>query len=230
MLVAPLAFDKPTLRAAQVAGAIARGLERAGWEVDLCPLARGGAGTVEALLLGLGGETADGYALLEGGATAITEDVERVGDAAASGAEVVVVCAADSEGGPTLDGLPDLTQPTPRIVALAGPVTDAEAWRAAGATVVDGTSFVLDALNFQERMLSARALVLGQGTLERADLRSMLGEAATRARQSGVPAHAIVGANRIDLFDQRILDLQHVYEAQAPDDIADAAERLAGRL
>ena len=45
-------------RAAEVAGAIGRGLERAGlMPPDLCPLADGGEGTIEALLLALGGET-----------------------------------------------------------------------------------------------------------------------------------------------------------------------------
>src|ERR687890_729251 len=57
VLVAPDSF-KGTFRAAEVAGAIGRGLERAGlMPPDLCPLADGGGGTMEAQLLGLGGET-----------------------------------------------------------------------------------------------------------------------------------------------------------------------------
>ena len=57
VLVAPDSF-KGTFRAAEVAGAIGRGLERAGlMPPDLCPLADGGEGTMEALLLALGGET-----------------------------------------------------------------------------------------------------------------------------------------------------------------------------
>jgi glycerate kinase len=56
VLVAPDSF-KGTFRAAEVAGAIGRGLERAGlMPPDLCPLADGGEGTLEALLLALGGE------------------------------------------------------------------------------------------------------------------------------------------------------------------------------
>src|SRR3954451_6201707 len=86
VLVAPDSF-KGTFRAAQVAGAIGRGLERAGLEPPgLCPVADGGEGTLEALVTKLGGETAGveatdplgrpvaaGFALLEGGGTAIVE-------------------------------------------------------------------------------------------------------------------------------------------------------------
>src|ERR1700755_646613 len=56
VLVAPDSF-KGTFNAAQVAGAIARGLERAGlMPPDLCPVADGGEGTLDALLPQLGGE------------------------------------------------------------------------------------------------------------------------------------------------------------------------------
>src|SRR5215212_12196212 len=86
VLVAPDAF-KGTLRAAQVAGAIGRGLERAGLvPPDLCPVADGGEGTLEILLTALGGETAGaqvtgplgsrvraGFGLIEGGEAAVVE-------------------------------------------------------------------------------------------------------------------------------------------------------------
>ena len=86
VLVAPDSF-KGTFRAAQVAGAIGRGLERAGlMPPDLCPLADGGEGTMEALLLALGGEAvaADvhdplgrplraAFGLVEDGGTAVLE-------------------------------------------------------------------------------------------------------------------------------------------------------------
>jgi glycerate kinase len=86
VLVAPDSF-KGTYRAAEVAGAIGRGLERAGlMPPDLCPLADGGEGTMEALLLALGGETAGAevqdplgrpiqgqFGLVEDGGTAVIE-------------------------------------------------------------------------------------------------------------------------------------------------------------
>ncbi len=51
-LVAPDSF-KGTLSAAEVARAIGEGLEQAGAEVDLCPVADGGEGTLDALLASL---------------------------------------------------------------------------------------------------------------------------------------------------------------------------------
>ena len=57
ILVAPAAFGG-TLRAPQVAAALARGLEAGGWPVDPCPVADGGSGLLEVLLPALGGETA----------------------------------------------------------------------------------------------------------------------------------------------------------------------------
>lgn len=92
VLVAPDSF-KGTLRATQVAAAIGRGLEAAGLAPpDLCPVADGGEGTLEALLTALGGETGGtaahdpfgraiqaGFALVEDGGTAVVETAEASG-------------------------------------------------------------------------------------------------------------------------------------------------------
>jgi glycerate kinase len=86
VLVAPDSF-KGTFNAARVAGAIGRGLERAGlMPPDLCPVADGGEGTLDALLPQLGGElravevkgplgkpVRTGFGLVEDGGTAIVE-------------------------------------------------------------------------------------------------------------------------------------------------------------
>src|SRR5918997_848324 len=86
VLVAPDKF-KGTFNAAQVAGAIGRGLEKAGlMPPDLCPVADGGDGTLDALLPQLGGEliartvtgplgapVKTGFGLIEDGGTAIVE-------------------------------------------------------------------------------------------------------------------------------------------------------------
>jgi glycerate 2-kinase len=96
VLVAPDSF-KGTFAAAKVAGAIGRGLERAGlMPPDLCPVADGGEGTLDVLLTQLGGELVAaevsdplgrpvkaGFALLEDGGTALVEM------AAASGLNLV---------------------------------------------------------------------------------------------------------------------------------------------
>ncbi|MEA2139795.1 MAG: glycerate 2-kinase, partial [Solirubrobacteraceae bacterium] len=107
VLVAPAAFAG--LRAPAVAAAIGRGLERAGLPPpDLCPVAGGGRGTIEVLLPALGGETGDGFVLIEDGGTAIVElgvdgraTGARIARAIDAGAQVVLVAAGGSGG---LDG------------------------------------------------------------------------------------------------------------------------------
>ena len=105
VLIAPDTFGAD-LRAPAVAAAIARGLERAGVTplAELCPVSSGGAGTIEVLLPALGGETRDGFALIEDGGTALVEledagalTGERLAAAAASGAAVVLLAAAGAQ-------------------------------------------------------------------------------------------------------------------------------------
>ena len=55
ILIAPDSF-KGTLTAAEVAQALARGVSAAGRPVDVCPVADGGEGTLDALLPAIGGE------------------------------------------------------------------------------------------------------------------------------------------------------------------------------
>jgi glycerate kinase len=93
ILVAPAAFCG-TLRAPEVAAALARGLEAGGWPVDPCPVSDGGAGLLEVLLPALGGETGAvelggrtvGIGLVEDGGTVLVE-LQRAlaGGAAESG-------------------------------------------------------------------------------------------------------------------------------------------------
>ncbi|HVE68988.1 MAG TPA: glycerate kinase, partial [Solirubrobacteraceae bacterium] len=91
VLLAPDSF-KGTFRAAEVAGAMGRGLDAAGWPVDPCPIADGGEGTLEVLLTALGGETAGttvsdplgrpvaaGFGLVEDGGTAVLEAAAAAG-------------------------------------------------------------------------------------------------------------------------------------------------------
>ncbi len=81
---------------------------------------------------------------------------------------------------------------------------------------------------FDERMRRARAVVLGAERLDRETLTgSAVFEIATRARQAGVPAYAVTGANELDAFDARILDLQLILEAHTPRGLAAAGTKLA---
>jgi glycerate kinase len=230
ILVAPKAFNgtvserfRHHWRAPVVAAAIGRGIERAGVEPpDLCPVTDGGAGTIEVLLPALHGETADGYALIDDGATAISEDRERLDAAAQAGVETVVYCAADDHEPPHGTWIHEA-----RLIVLTGPRTPAAAWVGAGARTAPGPAFVLGELGFDERMRAARAVVTGMGVLTTSALLDVVGEVATRARQAGVPADAIVGHDALDRFDRRILDLQHVLEAPELEDLERAGQQLA---
>ena len=73
---------------------------------------------------------------------------------------------------------------------------------------------MLDALDFDRACDASRAVIVGEGRLDATSLQGKIAaEIATRARQSGVPAHAIVGSCALDRFDARILDLQEILEA-----------------
>lgn len=270
VLVAPDTFGG-SLRAPVVAAAIARGLERAGvWPPpDCCPVSGGGRGLVEVLLPALGGETGDGFALLDGGGTALVEMASgaretgaRVALAVGAGAEVVVVAAGAAgpfdggsgvvesiEAGGGLRGaalvvlcetrtawsmradelLPRDPRGTPMTAAgggLAGAL-----WAHYDARLLPGPAFVLEELGFDARVRAARAVVVGEARLDRATLEGRVaGEIAVRARQAGVPCHAVVGIDAIDRFDARILDLQAIVEAGTIEELEAAGERLAGYL
>jgi glycerate 2-kinase len=87
---------------------------------------------------------------------------------------------------------------------------------------------LLEALDFDARMLRARAVVLAERRLaERALTVSPVFEIATRARQAGVPAYAVAGKNLLDPFDARILDLQVILEASSTGALTAAGRRLA---
>lgn len=104
-------------------------------------------------------------------------------------------------------------------------------WAAAGADLKSGAGFVLDRLGFNERMAAARGVITGEGSLDRQTLLGKaVGEVATRARQAGVPCHAIVGHRGMTEFEARILDFETIAEAGDTRAIALAAERLAAVL
>jgi glycerate 2-kinase len=321
VLVAPDSF-KGTFSAAQVAGAIGRGIERAGlMPPDLCPVADGGEGTLDALLPQLGGELRavtvrgplgaavnTGFGLVEDGGTAIVEMAmasglgliaskdawnastygtgELIAAAAQAGAAVILVAVG---GSATTDGgagaieaieaaggigrakivvLCDVRTPFEDAPKVFGPQKGADAamitrlearldelaqslpkdprgvpmtgaagglggglWAQYGAKLEAGAPFVLDALDFDERMRAARAVVTGEGKLDEQTLQGKLvGEIGTRTRQAGVPLHAIVGTDQLDGFGKRMIDLQMVQEATNLEELEQAGERLGEAL
>lgn len=104
-------------------------------------------------------------------------------------------------------------------------------WAVLGAELVPGAAFVLDAVGFDARMRAARAVVTGEGSLDQQSLvGKAVSEVATRARQAGVPCHAIVGSSTISTFDARILDLETIIEAETLRQLKVAGRRLGQAL
>ena len=315
--MAPDSF-KGTFTATEVAEAIGRGLMETGRPVDLCPVADGGEGTLDALLVALGGEIEEvevsdplgrpvrarfalsgtigivetaaasglhlvgpgerdaiaaatagtgeliaaavragaetiylgvgGSATTDGGAGAI-KAIERAGGLA--GARLVVLCDVRTpfedaarvfgpQKGADADGVRRLTArlnalarrlpKDPRGVAMTGAAGGLSGglWAALGAELVPGAAFVLDAVGFDARMRAAKAVVTGEGKLDEQSLvGKVVSEVATRARQSGVPCHAVVGTRELDSMGARILDLDHVLEASTLEELKAAGRRLA---
>ena len=160
VLVAPDSF-KGTFRAAEVAGAIGRGLERAGLMApDLCPLADGGEGTMEALLLALGGETVGvevrgplgrpvkaAFGLVEDGGTAVIEM------AVASGLGLVAEAERDAWAASTY-GTGEL------ICAAVGAGAQVVLLGVGGSATTDGGAGALEAIEERGGLGGARIVVL----------------------------------------------------------------------
>ena len=74
-------------------------------------------------------------------------------------------------------------------------------------------------------------MVTGEGRLDEQTLQGKLvGEIGTRARQAGVPLHAIVGTDALDAFGKRIIDLMRVIEATDLAELEAAGEALGKEL
>ncbi len=89
----------------------------------------------------------------------------------------------------------------------------------------------LQAIDFDRRMRAARALVIACAHLDDHALAgSLVFEAATRARQGGVPAYAVTAHDGLDRFEARIVDLQVIVEAATPQALTAAGKKLAAVL
>jgi glycerate kinase len=201
--------------------------------------ARSGAGTI---LLAAGGS-----ATSDGGAGAI-EAIEAGGGLGS--AALVVLCDVRSTfeqaavmygpqkgaDGPAvarlskrLERLAERLARDPRGVPMGGAAGGLAGglWATFGAQLKAGAPYLLNAVDFDRRMRSARAVVLGEGRLDRGTLEGkVLFEAATRARQAGVPAYAVVADDAIDAFQARIMDLQLILRAGDERALQAAGRRL----
>jgi glycerate 2-kinase len=135
--------------------------------------------------------------------------------------------------GERLDALAATWPRDPRGVPMTGAAGGLSGglWAALGAVLEPGAPWVLDALGFDTRMRAARAVVTGEGKLDEQTLEGKLvGEIGTRARQAGVPLHAVVGRDALDPFGKRIIDLQRVIEAGDIPALETAGETLGDEL
>src|SRR5207247_10466704 len=89
----------------------------------------------------------------------------------------------------------------PRGVAMTGAAGGLSGglWAALGARLEPGAPYVLDTIGFDARLRAARAVIAGEGRIDRQSaMGKIVGEFATRARAAGVALHAVVGANALD--------------------------------
>jgi glycerate kinase len=100
-------------------------------------------------------------------------------------------------------------------------------WGAFGAQLFPGAPYVLDTIGFDALMRGSAFVVTGEGSLDEQTLQGkIVGEVATRCRQGGVTCHAIVGRNRLEPFEERIIDLASVTEATTLSELTLAGQAL----
>ena len=128
-----------------------------------------------------------------------------------------------------LDQLADRAPRDPRGEPLTGAAgaLSGGLWAFRGAKLFAGAPYVLDAVGFDERMRQSAFVVTGEGKLDEQTIQGkIVGEVATRCRQSGVACHAVVGQNALEPFEARILDLASVTEAGTLDALRAAGAAL----
>ncbi len=191
----------------------------------ICAAADRGAGVI---LVAAGGEVAADF-----GAGALQAIAERGG---IGRARLVVLCDAPTPWEALGSGAADAARALPRD-PRGRPRTGAGAglagalWAAHGAVLEPGAAWILDVLDFNARMRAAHAVVTGDARLDARTLEgAVAGEICVRARQAGVPAHAVTGRNALDAFDQRILDLQLILQADTLGGLEAAGETLGAAL
>ena len=183
----------------------------------------GGAGAIDAI---------DGRGGLRGAQLVVLCDVRTPFELAAErfGPQKGADAATVQRLAERLDRLAATWPADPRGVPLtgAGGGLAGGLWARYGAQLEPGAAFVLSALGADERMRASRALIVGEGRLDATTLEGKIaGELATRARQGGIPCHAIVGDDAMDLFGRRMIDLQTVRAAPTIAELEAAGEALA---
>lgn len=96
-----------------------------------------------------------------------------------------------------------------------------------GAALRPGAAFVLDAVDFDERLAAADAVVSGEGRFDAQSLTGkIVGEIADRCGRSGRPLHLVVGENRLE--GKTPGSISSIVEAGSLEAIEQAGRSLAG--
>jgi glycerate kinase len=104
-------------------------------------------------------------------------------------------------------------------------------WAQLDATLAPGAGWVLDALSVDARLRAARAAITGEGRLDaQTATGKLIAELVSRARNAGVPAHAIVGTSAAEPATLEQIGLASVREATTLAEIEAAAATLAPSL
>jgi len=104
-------------------------------------------------------------------------------------------------------------------------------WASYGAQLAPGAAFVLETVGFDQRLGRAGAVVTGEGRLDASTLAGkVVSEVSRRARDAGVPAHAVVGQDATTPADRRALGLGSIREASTAAELAAAAAELGREL
>jgi glycerate kinase len=186
----------------------------------------GGAGALSAIddAGGLGG--AD-LVVLSDVETPFELAAERFGPQKGADAEAVAVLTARLHV--LAASFPRDPRGVPRAGAAGG--LSGALWAVHGARLERGAGSVLDTLGFDARLAAARAVVVGEGRLDRTTLEGKIaGEIARRAAGAGVPCHAIVGSRALDDDEAAALGLASVIVASTPAQLQDAGTVLARRV
>jgi glycerate 2-kinase len=104
-------------------------------------------------------------------------------------------------------------------------------WARYGATLVPGAAWVLDAIDFDERLAGAGAVITGEGRLDaQTPEGKLLSELLRRCAPAGVPVHALVGSCTLPPGELASLQLASIAEAGDLPGLERAARSLASSV
>jgi glycerate 2-kinase len=110
----------------------------------------------------------------------------------------------------------------------AGGASAGGLWAALGAELVSGAAWLLDAVDFDQRVRNADMVVTGEGCLDQTTAEGkVVREVAPRSTLAGRPVHAVVGQDASTAADRSVLGLTSVREATTVAEIEAVAREIA---